>query len=101
MRRFFNWRVETKSLPVFGSTTPWSAASSADSLTAMGGRVEVAGGAASLAAGGVGTGPPPRIGPIFLHRETPLHAAPALRHDRSSIRQRAVPHRSHDGVHPG
>ena len=43
---------------------------------------------------------------ILLSRDRPrpdaqLHAPPALRHHRPAVRERAVPHRPHHGVHPG
>jgi hypothetical protein len=71
MRTFLTCRVETKSLPVFGSMTLFSASSSAVSVTGMGALDGSLGGGESSAARGAAMACAPRIEGYFRSTESP------------------------------
>src|SRR5947209_2132902 len=79
-------RVATKSLPVFGSTrllsVDWTCASLRD-MKGRGKRLSV---------------PKSPLEFVFSRLYALTHA---IRDDGAAVRQRAVPHRPHHGVHPG
>src|SRR4051812_47440016 len=80
-------RVETKSLPVFGSTRPrraeWTCASVRD-MDGRGKRLSVPKSPLELA--------------FSRHRHVHAHA---FRHHGAALRERAFSYRPHHGVHPG